>query len=172
MSSVDPNQRGYDTAQRGVDPSERSLGELFGDLGSELSQLLRKEVELAKVETRAEASRLSRAVMLFAIAGVGALLALIILSMALAWWIDLELNTAVSFAIVGALWVVIAAVAAMIAKKKLAEVKPLPETTDALKGAVSGERADNGAAVPTTSTVDPTHQISDTTRRSIKEHTS
>jgi uncharacterized membrane protein YqjE len=154
-----------------VDPPERSLGELFGDLGSELSQLLRKEVELAKVETRAEATRLTRAITLFAVAAVGALIALIILSMALAWWIDLELNTAVSFAIVGALWIVIAAVAATVARKKLAEVQPLPETTDALKGAVSGERA-NGNGIPTTSTLSPTHQISDTTRTSIKEHTS
>ena len=155
-----------------IDPSERSLGELFGDLGSELSQLLRKEVELAKVETRAEASRLTRAMTLFAVAAVGALIALIILSMALAWWIDLELNTAVSFAIVGALWIVIAAVAATIARKKLAEVQPLPETTDALKGAVSGERADSTSAISTNSTLSPTHQISDTPRPSLKEHTS
>lgn len=155
-----------------VDTSERSLGELFGDLGSELSQLLRKEVELAKVETRAEASRVTRAMTLFAVAAVGAFIALIILSMALAWWIDLELNTAVSFAIVGALWIVIAAVAATVARKKLAEVQPLPETTDALKGAVSGERADGNAGITTSSTLSPTHQISDTTRPSIKEHTS
>lgn len=155
-----------------VDPSERSLGELFGDLGSELSQLLRKEVELAKVETRAEASRLTKAATLFAVAGVGALIALIILSMALAWWIDLELNTAVSFAIVGALWIVIAAVAATVARKKLADVQPLPETTDALKGAVTGERANGSSVTRTTSTLSPTHQISDTTRPSIKEHTS
>lgn len=150
-------------------PPERSLGDLFGDLGAELSQLMRKEVELAKVETRAEASRLSKAMTLFAVAAVGGLVALIILSMALAWWIDLELNTAVSFAIVGALWVVVAAAAAMIARKKLAEVKPLPATTDAVKGAMSGERADERAAH--TNTISPTHQISATTPR-IKEPTS
>lgn len=149
---------------------ERSLGDLFGDLGAELSQLLRKEVELAKVETRAEASRLTNAMMLFAVAAVGALIALTILSMALAWWIDMALNTAVSFAIVGALWIVLAVVAAMVARKKLAEVEPLPETTNALKGAVSGERADVHAA-GNTNTISADHQISDTTPR-IKEHTS
>lgn len=153
-----------------IDRSERSLGELFADLGSELSQLLRKEVELAKVETRAEAGRLTHAVTLYVVAALGGLIALTILSMALAWWIDLELNTAVSFAIVGALWLVIAALAAVVARKKLAEVQPLPETTDALKGAVSGERADNGVDVHRNINLDPTHQISDTTPR-IKEHT-
>ncbi|MET1231544.1 MAG: RDD family protein, partial [Candidatus Limnocylindrales bacterium] len=71
------------------------------------SQLLRKEVELAKVEAREEAHRLTKAATFGAIAGVAALLALVILSMALAWWIDEALNTAVAFAIVGALWIVI-----------------------------------------------------------------
>lgn len=154
-----------------VDPTERSLGELFSDLGAELSQLLRKEVELAKVETRAEASRVSKAAALFAVAAAGVLIALITLSMAVAWWIDLELNTAVSFAIVGALWILVAAVAATVARKKLAEVQPLPETTDALKSAVSGERAENHG-IRTASTLSPTHQISDTSRPSLKEHTS
>jgi uncharacterized membrane protein YqjE len=154
-----------------VDPSEKSLGELVGDLGSDLSALLRKEVELAKVEARLEANRLTRAVILFAVAAVGALIALIILSMALAWWIDLELNTAVSFAIVGAIWVVVAAVAAAVARKKLQEVEPLPETTDAIKGAVTGERADNGHAPDLRIRNDSTHQASGATRHDIKEST-
>ena len=95
-----------------VDPPEASLGELFGELGSDLSQLLRKEVELAKVEAREEAHRLTKAAMFGTIAGIAGLLALVILSMALAWWIDEALDTAVAFAIVGAIWVVIAAIAA------------------------------------------------------------
>ena len=92
-----------------VDPPEASLGELFGALGSDLSQLLRKEVELAKVEAREEAHRLTKAATFGTIAGIAGLLALVILSMALAWWIDEALNTAVAFAIVGGIWVVIAA---------------------------------------------------------------
>jgi uncharacterized membrane protein YqjE len=156
-----------------VDPSERSLGELFSDLGAELSELMRMEVELAKVEARAEATRLQRAVILVAVAGVGALIALIILSIALAWWIDLELNTAVAFAIVGVLWVAVAAAAGVIARNKLREVQPLPETTDAIRGAVTGDRAHPSAhsSGTTHDLLDTTHQISDTTRRNIKETT-
>jgi len=150
---------------------EASLGELFGELGADLSQLLRKEVELAKVEAREEAHRLTKAATFGAITAVAALLALIILSMALAWWIDQGLNTAVAFAIVGAIWIVIAAVAASIARTAMSRIRPLPDTTDAIKGAVTGERADNEAphTHPTaTAVLDPTHQISDT-RRTHKE---
>ena len=144
---------------------EASLGELFGELGSDLSQLLRKEVELAKVEAREEAHRLTKAATFGAIAGVAALLALVILSMALAWWIDEGLNTAVAFAIVGALWTVIAAVTASVARTAVSRIRPLPDTADAIKGAVTGERASdepshtNGTAA---AVLDPTRQISDT----------
>jgi uncharacterized membrane protein YqjE len=154
-----------------LDAPEPSLGELFGELGSDLSTLLRKEVELAKVEAREEANRVTRAAMFGVVAAVAALLALVILSMALAWWIDESLNTAVAYAIVGAIWIVIAAATAVIARKELSRVRPLPETTDAIKGAVTGERADDepsrrdqtGATV-----LSPTHQISDT-RQTHKE---
>ncbi len=148
-----------------VDQPEASLGELFGELGSDLSQLLRKEVELAKVEAREEARRLTKAVTFGSIAGVAVLLALVILSMALAWWIDEGLNTAVAFAIVGVLWIVIAAVAATIARGALSRIRPLPETADAIKGAVTGERvSDQPSHIDATdaTAISPTHQISDT----------
>jgi uncharacterized membrane protein YqjE len=153
------------------DQLEPSLGELFGELGSDLSTLLRKEVELAKVEAREEAHRLTRAATFGAVAAVAALLALVILSMALAWWIDEALNTAVAFAIVGAIWIVVAAATATIARSESSRVRPLPETTDAIKGAVTGERA-NDKPSPTEradhTVLSPTHQISET-RQTQKE---
>jgi uncharacterized membrane protein YqjE len=144
--------------------SEPSLGDLFGDLGRDLSMLLRKEVELAKVEAREEARRLTSAATAGVVAAVAALLALILLSTALAWWIAEALNTAVAFAIVGLLWVLVAAIGATMARKKIGEVQPLPETADAIKGAVTGERADEKSFNTSTDTrvLSPTHQISDT----------
>jgi len=126
------------TATNTPDPS---LGELFGELGADLSQLVRKELELAKVEAREEAHRFTRGATFGALAGLAALLALVLLSMALAWWIDEALNTAVAFAIVGAIWVVVAAIAAAVTRSAFAEIRPLPETKDAIKAAVTGERA-------------------------------
>lgn len=150
--------------------SERSLGELFSELGSNLSHLLRKEIELAKVEARAEAHRVTRAAAFAVIAGVAALLAMVILSMALAWWIDQGLNTAVAFAIVGVVWLVVAAIGLTVARSEFRRVQPLPETTDAIKGAVTGERADDGPSrtAADVAALSPTHQISDT-RRANKE---
>jgi len=147
------------------DPPEPSLGELFGVLGSDLSTLLRKEVELAKVEAREEAHRLTRAATFGIVAGVAALLALVILSMALAWWIDEGLNTAVAFAIVGAIWIIVAAASAAVSRTEMSRIRPLPETADAIKGAVTGERASDAPsrADRTDATVpSPTHQFSET----------
>ncbi|HEY0519786.1 MAG TPA: phage holin family protein, partial [Ilumatobacteraceae bacterium] len=80
---------------------EMTLGELFSQLSSDLSTLFRKEVQLAKIEAKEEVSKVGKASASMAGAAVGGLIALMMLSFALAWWIDQALNTAVSFLIVG-----------------------------------------------------------------------
>ncbi|MEO6126568.1 MAG: phage holin family protein [Ilumatobacteraceae bacterium] len=112
---------------------EKSLGDLLGEFTSDFSTLLRQEVELAKVEARQELSRAGKAAGLFAGAGLGAWMALIFLSFALAWLLDQALNTALSFAIVGVIWAVAAALLALRGKKQIAAVKPLQETVTTLK---------------------------------------
>src|SRR4051812_10213402 len=87
---------------------DKSLGQLFGELGSDLGSLVRQELDLAKVETRHELRKALQAVVSFAAAGVAGLLALIMVSEAAAWLLDQWLNTALSFLIVGLVWAVIA----------------------------------------------------------------
>jgi uncharacterized membrane protein YqjE len=148
-----------------TNPPDASLGDLFAELGADLSQLVRKELELAKVEAREEAHRLTRAATFGALAGVAALLALVLLSMALAWWIDEALHTAVAFALVGAMWIVIAAIAASITRTAVGDIRPLPETADAIKAAVTGERATEASSHGTDATVlTPTHQLTEPDR--------
>jgi uncharacterized membrane protein YqjE len=113
--------------------ADKSLGDLFGDLTSDLSRLFRQEVELAKTEAREEIKRASRASAMFAGAGVGGWMALLFLSLGLAWLLDQALNTALAFAIVGVLWALIALVLAASGKKQLATVEPLPVTVHSLK---------------------------------------
>jgi hypothetical protein len=48
---------------------ERSLGELFGDLTSSMSTLIRKEIELARTEMTARATKLSRDAGLIGVGG-------------------------------------------------------------------------------------------------------
>jgi hypothetical protein len=64
--------------ERVIEPKQpdRTLGELFGDLGSELGALVRNELDLTKTEARQEARRASQAGAAFATAAVGGLLAL------------------------------------------------------------------------------------------------
>jgi Na+/melibiose symporter-like transporter len=112
---------------------EATLGELFKEMTRELTGLFRQEVELAKVETRQEIQRGSKAGAAMAVAAVGAFLAVLFLSLALALLIAQRLNTALSFLIVGVVWAIAAAVLIRIGRKKLREVRPLPETTASIK---------------------------------------
>jgi uncharacterized membrane protein YqjE len=112
---------------------EASLGELFSEMTSEIGTLFRQEVELARTETREEVSRASRAAAMLAVAGVAALLTVSFLSAALAWLLDDVMHVALAFAIVGVLWMIVAAVLASIGRKRIAEMKTLPETTRSIK---------------------------------------
>ena len=126
-TAVDPT-----TATQPLQP-DKSLGELFGDMTSDLSRLFRQEVELAKVEAKEEATRAGKGAGMLVAAGVGALLALTFLSAGLAWLLDQAMNTALAFAIVGAVWAIVAAVLASTGKKQLARVEALPQTVQSLK---------------------------------------
>jgi Putative Actinobacterial Holin-X, holin superfamily III len=66
-------------------------------------------------------------------AGLSAWLALVMLSLTLAWWLDKELDRAVSFLLVGLLWAVIGTILAIVGKKQVARARPLPETVQTLK---------------------------------------
>ena len=114
--------------------ADKSLGELFGDLTSEMGDLVRKEIELAKVEARDDLKQLGRGAGMFAGAGLGGWMTALFISLALAWWIDQGLNTALSFAIVGAVWALIAVVLYGRGRQEIKGVgEPLPETRQTLK---------------------------------------
>jgi F0F1-type ATP synthase assembly protein I len=123
------------TADSATEPlqADKSLGELFGDLTSDLSRLFRQEVELAKTEAREELKRAGKASAMLAGAGLGGWMALLFVSLGLAWLLDQALNTALAFAIVGVLWALIAVVLAASGRKRLATVEALPTTVHSLK---------------------------------------
>ena len=121
--------------------AEASLGELLGEMTRELGTLLRKEVELAKVEAREEAVHAGRAAGAMAGAGVAAWLALLFISLALAWLLDQAMNTALAFLIVGVLWAAAGAVLFARGRIRLKSLRPLPETTETIKEDVEWARA-------------------------------
>jgi hypothetical protein len=130
----------YDPATQPKRP-EASLGELFTEMTGELSTLFRKEIELAKTEAREEVSSAGKAGAMFGGAAVAGLLALILLSLALAWLLDQGLNTALSFAIVGVAWVIAAFVLQRVGRTKLAHLQVLPKTKATIKEDVEWARA-------------------------------
>ncbi|HET6966920.1 MAG TPA: phage holin family protein [Ornithinibacter sp.] len=117
------------------DPSLRSVGEVLGDITTDLSTLMRQEVELAKAEIKETADHAKAAGGMFAGAGVAGHLALIFLSLAL-WWAlgDLLDSLGWSALVVGLLWALAAAVLTAMGRTRLERATPLaPRTVDTAK---------------------------------------
>jgi hypothetical protein len=120
---------------------EASLGDLLSEMTSELSNLFRKEIELAKTEARQEASQAGKAGALFGGAAVAAWMALLLLSLALAWLLDQELNRPLSFAIVGVVWLIAAFIFQRVARSMLERLRGLPQTTQTIKEDITWAKA-------------------------------
>ena len=107
---------------------EKSLGELVSDMTESLSGIFRKEVELAKVELKDEASRAGKGAGMLGGAAMAAWSALMFASFALAWLLDEIMHTALAFLLVAVLYGIAAAVLGLRGKEQLADIEPLPET--------------------------------------------
>ena len=129
-----------DTSTQPLRP-DASVPELVGEFAGQMSTLFRQELELAKVETKEEAKRAGKAAAMFGGAGVAGWIGLLLASMAIAWLLDQGLNTALSFAIVAAVWLVVAVVLAARGRRTMADVQPLPTTTATLKEDVEWAKA-------------------------------
>jgi uncharacterized membrane protein YqjE len=127
--------RREDDLQRSIDlrhdaaRDDKPLGELVRDMTSELSNLFRKEVELAKVETKQELRRAARAGGMLGASGFTGYLAVLFLSFALAWLLDRWMPTEVAFLIVGAVYAIAASVLYLRGRAEMREVHPMPEET-------------------------------------------
>ena len=139
IPDAEPIHGAHDTYAKG---EVGSIGELISDISADLSTLMRQEVELAKVELKDSATKGGKAAGMLGAAGYAGHLAVLFLSitlwMALAYLFD---DLAWSALVVAALWGVVAAVLAVMGRKKLKEVQGMPRTTetakrvpDALKG--------------------------------------
>ena len=112
---------------------DRSLQELWAEMGQEVSSLLRKEMELAKVEVKESVTRAGQAGAMFTATGVAAFFALQALSLAAGWGLAAVLPTGVAFLVVGVVFVLVAAVLFVQGRKRLAAVRPPTQTVETLK---------------------------------------
>ena len=121
---------------------EKSLGQLFSELTSDLSTLMRKEVELAKVETKEEVARAGKAGGMLGGGAFAGWFALLFLSFALAWLLDEWMHTALAFLIVGLVYAVVAAVLVVQGRSRMQSVNPVPQqTVETLKEDVQWAKA-------------------------------
>ena len=112
---------------------ERSLGDLVQTATQDLSLLVSQEVALAKAEIKRDVAAAGKGAGLFGGAGFTGLLALLFLSIALAFAIGRPTTLGVGFLAVGLLYLVAAAVLALGGKKALAQVGPPEKTIETLK---------------------------------------
>ena len=118
--------------------SEKSLGELVATATKDLSLLVSQEVALAKAELKKEVAHAGKGAGMLGGAGFLGLFALIFLSIALAYaisWFGIGLGW--GFFIVGMLYLVVAAVLALLGKKQLGKVGPPEKTIATVKDDVA-----------------------------------
>jgi hypothetical protein len=123
--------RARDAASHDTRANGGGLGSLVGNIVTDLSDLVRQETELAKIELKQEAAKAGKAAGYFGGAGGSAHLAAVFLSLAVAlglaeWW-DTDLGwTAL---LVGLLWAILAAALFVAARNRARSVDPVPRQT-------------------------------------------
>jgi uncharacterized membrane protein YqjE len=108
---------------------EPSFGELISRTTHDLSQLLRDEVELAKVEIRDEAKAAGRAGALMGVAGMLGFLTLALVCAAAAWALAELMPTGLAFLVVAIVVGAFAAVAFVTGRKRIETLTPVPTQT-------------------------------------------
>lgn len=112
----------------------RSLGEIVGEVTTDLSELLKAELQLAKVELKQEASRAGKGAGMLAGAGVAALLLLFFVSLTLMYLLDNVMPVELAALVVTLVWAAVTAVLAIVGRTNLKKANPqLPQTQQTLK---------------------------------------
>lgn len=129
------SQRQSAEARLDVEPKrpDDSIGDLLSEAVREITDLFRKEVELAKVEARVEVREAAQGAAALIGAALAATLFLALGSVALAMLLDEAMHRAWAFTIVAAIWLLIAIVLAGVGRARLRRLRPLPETIETLK---------------------------------------
>ena len=112
----------------------RSLGQIVGDITSDMSTLVRQEIDLAKTELKQEVGKLGKGAGMLGAAGLAGYFTLFFLSFALTYLLDNWLPVELAALIVALLWGIAAAVLALRGRKEIKKANPqLPVTQQTLK---------------------------------------
>ena len=128
-------------------PQDKSVGELVTDVSQRTSTLIREEIELAKAEISEKVSQLIRGSVVGVVAGIFLFFALILIMEGVAWLLnDLVFdNFWLGFFVEGALFILIGAVAVLIAVRAFKKGAP-PTPDQAIEEAkLTRERLEKGS---------------------------
>ena len=113
------------------DLSQASVGELIGEVTRDMSTLMRQELELAKAELKAEATKAGKGVGMLGGAGYAGHMFALFASLALAWALSdlLDFSFGWGALIVAVGWAVVAGVLYGKGREQIKRVNPKPEQT-------------------------------------------
>jgi hypothetical protein len=123
----------YPSEATKTDVGSASVGELVGQVATDLSTLMRQEVQLAKAELQAEASKAGKGAGLIGGAGYAGLLLGVFASLTLAALLDLAMPEWTAYLIVTLLWAATALFLFTKGKAQLKHVHGPTQTIDSLK---------------------------------------
>lgn len=139
---VTPTTPGSSATAHAGTGDERSLGQIVGDLSTDLTTLVKQELELARTELKEEATKAGKGAGMLGGAGVAGLLTLILASFALSYLLDNWMPVELAFLITTLLWAAVGAVLASRGRTELKKSNPqLPETQQTLKEDAAWARA-------------------------------
>ena len=119
-----------DVAAGGERPS---IGEMLSEISTDITTLVRQEVELAKAEVQQSAKRAGKGAGMFAGAGVAGHMTLLFVSVAAWWGIGDATGHGWSALIIAVVWAVIGAVLAASGRSEIKTVTGVPQTAATVK---------------------------------------
>ncbi|SNT63823.1 Putative Holin-X, holin superfamily III [Streptosporangium subroseum] len=113
----------------GPEAREPSLGELVGEIGEDLSKLVRQELLLAKAEVREEAAKAGKAAGLLGGAGFAGYMVAVLVTLAVMFGLGNVMDLGWAALIVAVIWAVAGAALYVSGRARLRQVSPTPERT-------------------------------------------
>jgi uncharacterized membrane protein YqjE len=108
---------------------DESVGQIVSQLTTDLGQLTRQELALARAELQAEAKKAGKGAGLLGGAALAGWMVALFLSFTAMWALDEVMDLIWAALIVAVIWAIVAAVLAMRGRKDLQEVNPKPDQT-------------------------------------------
>jgi uncharacterized protein YacL len=116
-----------------VDVGSASISDLISQVAGDVSELVRKEVELAKAEATTEAKKAAKAAGMFGGAGFAGYMVAVFATITAMAALAIAIPLWAAALVVTAMWAIVGAVLALRGRAEMRRVRALPKTTASLK---------------------------------------